>query len=144
MTGALHVQAGVWENHGGSHAVLCMEGEAPDPTNGGGVIADALYRVALACGLRHTTDLDNLDLRPTPGWSITVDRGGALTLEWPQFRPLFEHVPVELPDGWLTVADGDEFVLVFVGYGLGEHPISNLQHAAEVGALAAGVVPVNP
>jgi hypothetical protein len=139
---ALHIQAGVWQNHGDNHAVLCMEGEAPDQTNGGGLVEDALYRVALARGLHLTTDLEHLDLRPTPGWHVSVDPDGALTLEWPRFRPLFEHAPVELPGGWLAVANGEHFVLLFVGYGLGDHPLQNLPHAAETGALASGVVEV--
>lgn len=141
---ALHVQAGVWANGSGDHAVLCMEGEAPDRTNGGHLMADALYRVTLAKGLRLTTDLEHLDLRPIRGWWVSVDRDGALTLEWPRFKPLFEHAPVELPGEWLKVADGDHFVVVFVGYGLGAHPMHELEHAAETGALASGVVPVRP
>jgi hypothetical protein len=141
---ALHVQAGVWANHVASHAVLLMEGEAPDRHNGGGLMADALYRAALTTGLKLTTDLEHLDLRPIPGWWVWVDPDGTLTLEWPRFRPLLEHVPLDLPRGWKRVADDDHFVLVFVGYGLGEHPMTELEHAAETGALASGVVPVRP
>ncbi|HEV2782072.1 MAG TPA: hypothetical protein VGX25_21995 [Actinophytocola sp.] len=144
MSGTLHVQAGVWGNHGGSRAVLCMEGEAADRANGGGVTVDALYRAVLGRGLHLTTDLEHLDPRPIPGWWVWIDPDGAVTLEWPRFRPLLEHVPLDLPGGWRRVADDEHAVVVFVGYGLGEHPLRELEHAARTGALASGVVPVRP
>lgn len=145
---ALHVQAAVWENHH-PHAALCMEGEAPDRRNGGGLVADALYRVVLAKGLHLTTDLDHLDTRPLHGWWVSVDDTGALTLEWPKFHPLLEHAPLDLPEEWRLIAKNDGYVILFAGYSLGmwehardgdSHPLQHLEHAAETGHLASGVV----
>jgi hypothetical protein len=147
---ALHVQAGVWDNHH-SHAALFMEGEAPDRRNGGGLMADALYRAVLARGLHLTTDLDHLDARPVHGWWVSIDDTGALTLEWPRFNPLLEHAPVDLPEEWRLHAKEDGYVILFAGYELGmcehaedgdSHPLAHLEHAAECGALASGVVPL--
>src|SRR5262245_32190730 len=45
-------------------AVLVMEGEAADRTNGGEPVTDALYWAALTRGLSLATDLDHFDLRP--------------------------------------------------------------------------------
>ena len=146
----LHVQAGVWQNHH-NHAAMFMEGEAPDPRNGGGLMADALYRVALARGLHLTTDLDHLDPRPVHGWWVSIDDEGALTLEWPRFQPLIEHAPVDLPEEWRLLAKTDGFVVLFAGYALGMwehandgegHALGHLEEAAEMGALASGVVPL--
>lgn len=148
--GLLHVQAAVWQNHH-PHAALFMEGEAPDRSNGGGLMADALYRVALARGLHLTTDLLHLDPRPVHGWWLSIDDDGALTLEWPRFHPLIEHAPVDLPEDWRLLAKSDGFVILFAGYALGMwehaddgdgHALANVEHAAELGALASGVVPV--
>lgn len=160
-TGELHVQAGFWENHASRYAALYMEGEARDRSNGEGMAADALYRVALARGLRLTTDLDHLDRRPVPGWRVRIDDGFSLgsvaqrqpmlTLEWPGFWPLLLDAPLSLPPGWLPAAAGDGLVLVFVGYGLGlhehrhdgeAHTVTHLRHVAEAGALASGAVSV--
>jgi hypothetical protein len=144
----LHVQAGVWDHHG----ALFMEGEAPDRSNGGGLMADALYRVVLARGLHLTTDLAHLNWRPVHGWRVWIDDENAVTLQWPRFRPLLEHVPLELPEEWSVAAKSDGYVVLFAGYELGmhqhtrdgdSHPLTHLEHAAEVGALASGVVPVS-
>ena len=145
---ALHVQAAVWQNHR-QHAALFMEGEAPDRRNGGGMVADALYRVTLARGLHLTTDLDHLDTRPVHGWWVSIDDHGALTLEWPRLQPLLEHAPVDLPEEWRLLAKSEGHVVLFAGYALGmwehaddgeSHPIAQLEHAAEMGTLASGVV----
>lgn len=145
----LHAQASVWENHGGRTAVLFMEGEARDRSNGGGTMAEALYRVALARGLRLTTDLEHMDRRPIPGWRMLIDEERTVTLDWPHFWPLLAHVPLDLPEAWMRVAAADHLVFLFVGYGLGMHeharddlghPLVHLEHAAETGALAAGAV----
>lgn len=150
----LHAEAGVWRDHRGFLAALLMEGEAPDRTNGGALEPDALYRVVLARGLRLTTDLDHLDQRPVPGWRLLVERDGALTLSWPHVHPLLDHVPLDLPDGWLRLAQDRHLVIVFVGWGLGmhelahsdadedAHPLRNVWHAAETGVLATGAVAV--
>ena len=126
-----------------------MQGEAPDRTNGGGMMPDALYQVALARGLRFTTDLDHLDSRPVRGWRLRLDEEHALTLEWPHFQPLLNHIPLDLPNGWEAVAAETGQAILFVGYGLGMnngngngHTSLHLEHAAETGALASGVVPV--
>lgn len=148
--GLLHVQAAVWQNHH-PHAALFMEGEAPDRSNGGGLMADALYRVTLARGLHLTTDLHHLDPRPVHGWWLSIEDGGALTLEWPRFHPLIEHAPVDLPEDWRLLAKSDGFVILFAGYALGMwehaengdgHALAHVEHAAEMGSLASGVVPV--
>lgn len=144
--GMLHVQAGVWENHH-PHAVLCMEGESPDRHNGGGLMADALYRVVLAKGLHLTTDLDHLDPRPVHGWWVSVDDAGTLTLEWPRFHPLLEHAPIDLSEDWRLRAKTDGYMILFAGYALGlwngdGHSLAHLEHAAEMGTLASGVVPI--
>jgi hypothetical protein len=145
----LHAEAGVWRNHRGLLAALLMEGEAPDRSNGGAPEPDALYRVVLASGLRLTTDLDHLDQRPVPGWRLLVDPDGALTLTWPHFNPLLDHVPLDLPEGWLRLAEDQRLVEVFVGWGLGmhehaydreAHPLQQVWHAAENGTLAGGAV----
>jgi hypothetical protein len=146
----LHAQASLWDNHHGRQVpVLFMEGEAADRTNGGGMLPDALYRVALARGLRFTTDLDHLDPRPVHGWRLRVDGDRSLTLEWPHFRPLLNHIPLDLPNGWMTAAAESGQAILFVGYGLGMrsvngngHTAEHLGHAAETGALASGIVPV--
>lgn len=147
----LHVQAGVWQNHG-DHAALFMEGEAPDRANGGGPMPDALYRVALARGLHLTTDLEHLDFRPLHGWHVWIDDQNTVTLQWPRFRPLLDHAPLDLPEEWTTAAKSEGYVVLFAGYALGmhehttdhaAHPAEHLEHAAEIGALASGVVPVS-
>lgn len=146
----LHVQASLWK-HGRSHdtdlAVLVMEGEAPDRTNGGGaLVEDALFRVALARGLALATDLDHLDLRPVPGWRVVIDEAGAVTLEWPQPHPLLSAAPVDLPPGWVAAATEPRMVVVLAGYGLGlSGPVSDLlaarlARAAYTGDLAAGAI----
>lgn len=148
----LHVQAGLWQSNGHRRAALFMEGEAPDRSNGGGLMIDALYRVALARGLHLTTDLDHLDWRPVRGWRVWVDDDGSITVGWPHFHPLLEHTPLDLPHDWLTLAGDDGFVVIFAGYALGmhehvrdgaSHPLEHLEHAAEMGALTSGVVPVS-
>jgi hypothetical protein len=177
----LHVQASVWRRcqvrerkfhgrvsrtvvgsrvphwgHSWSHdadlAVLVMEGEAPDRTNGGAPVQDALYWAVLTRGLALATDLDHLDLRPTPGWHALFD-AGAVTVEWPHTHPLLRSVPVDLPAGWLGAATALRLVIVVAGYGLGLHAVSGppdddhlaarLDHAAHTGALAAGAVAVD-
>lgn len=149
----LHAQAGIWQYHETGMAVLFMEGEALDRSNGNGLAVDALYRVVLARGLRLTTDLEHLAPWPVPGWWLQIDTTGAVTLTWPHFRPLLDHVPLDLPLGWLRMATGCGMVEVFVGHHLGlhehardgaAHPAELLEHAAESGALAAGAVRVCP
>lgn len=145
----LHVQAAVWTSHNQRYAALFMEGEAPDRANGGAPLVDALYSVALARGLRMTTDPGQLGLRPVPGWRIRVAPSGAITLEWPHFTPLLAETPVTLPDGWRDVATDTGVVLVFAGRGLGlhehagdgvAHAARHLRAAAEDGMLAGGAV----
>lgn len=145
----LHVQAVRWARRRVRCAALIMEGEAPDRSNDGAVVRDALYRVALGNGLRLTTDLDHLDPRPVPGWRILVDHAGAVTVGWPRFHPLIEHAPLDLPSGWLGIAAQAGAVRLFVGHGLGLHDhvgdgtevaASSLEQAAETGALASGMV----
>lgn len=147
----LHAQASIWDNHGHRDPVLVMEGEAKDRTNGGGVMPDALYRAVLNRGLRLTTDLEHLDPRPVPGWRMRIGDDHAVTLEWPHFWPLLQHAPLDLPEEWMRVVKGRGSITVFVGYGLGmcehcndgaAHPLEHLEHVAETGALAAGMVPV--
>lgn len=147
----LHVQAAIWTDHEDwRFAVLFMEGEAPDRANGG-VLADALYAVALARGLHMTTDPERLPLRPVPGWRIHLDVGAAITLEWPHFTPLLASAPVKPPDGWREAATDTGVVLVFAGHGLGlnehagdghAHATRHLRDVAEDGLLAAGAVVV--
>lgn len=141
----LQVVAGIWRDI----AVLVMEGEAADRTNGGGTAADALYRVTMARGLRLTTDVVHLDLRPVRGWRLVVDHADAITLTWPHRSPLLAAVPLDLPPGWRELAAERELVEVFAGYGLGmhehaadgdAHPLRHLARAAESGAVAAGSV----
>ncbi len=147
----LHVQADIWKRRHDEVAVLLMEGEAPDRSNGGGVAVDALYRVALARGLPFTTDLDRLSLRPVPGWRLLIDQASAVTLMWPRFPPLLAAAPLDLPPGWGRLATQRGVVALFVGYGLGLHehagagqaqPITCLPRLAASGALAAGAVQV--
>jgi hypothetical protein len=127
-------------------AVLVMEGEAADRTNGGAAVEDALYEAALARGLALTTDLDHLDLRPLPGWRVVVDGTGALTVEWPHAHPLLDAAPVDLPSGWLDAVTALRLVVVVAGHGLGlSAPTAGLlaprlANAAMAGALAAGAV----
>ncbi|MGB3442481.1 MAG: hypothetical protein WBA97_27385 [Actinophytocola sp.] len=148
MNSELHVQAGLW--HG--NAVLFLEGEAPDRRTGGGMAEDALYQVALRGGLRLTTDLALLDPRPVRAWRVVIDDDHQVTLEWPHHRPLFDHIPLDLPEGWLPTATETGVVLLFAGYGLsmrehatdGEsHPLRHMEHVAYTGALAAGAVRVS-
>jgi hypothetical protein len=149
---ALGVQASVWKHcrvvrRGDVDlAVLLMEGEAEDRTNGGGLAEDALHRVALSRGLALATDLDHLDLRPVLGWRVAVDQAGAVTLEWPHLHPLLSAAPLDLPPGWLAAAVQQRLVVVVAGYGLSLlHPAADvlaarLARAAREGALAAGAV----
>lgn len=144
----LHAQAVVWCHREPCLPVLVMEGEAPDRTNGGAIAVDALHRVALATGLRLTTDLDHLQLRPLAGWRMLIDDADRVTLRWPRFRPLLDKAPLDLPSGWLRIATTAHVALVFAGYGLGLHGGGTglgrrLLCAAEVGALAAGAVTVS-
>ncbi|AEA23514.1 hypothetical protein ATK30_4897 [Amycolatopsis echigonensis] len=148
----LHAQAGVWCHREPCVAVLVMEGEAADRSNGGAIAADALYRVALAHGLRLTTDLDHLALQPLVGWRMLIDGNRRVTLRWPRFQPLLDQAPLGLPTGWVRLALARQVVLVFAGYGLGLHEQARtaapgldrrLRCAAEVGALAAGAVTVS-
>ncbi len=148
MNSEFHVQASLW--HG--HAVLFLEGEAQDRRNGGGMLEDALYQVALARGLRLTTDLEHLDLRPVQAWRVVIDDDQLVTLEWPHHRPLFDHIPLDLPDGWLSTATETGTVLLFAGFGLGmhehahdgeSHPLRHVARAAYTGALATGAVTVS-
>lgn len=144
----LHVQAAVWTDENWRIAVLLMEGEAPDRANGG-MLADALYSVVRARGLRLTTDPDQLPLDPVPGWRIHLEDSGGITLDWPHFTPLLTAVPVELPDGWRDAATELGVVVVFAGRGLGlhehrtdgqAHATWQLREAAEDGTLAGGSV----
>lgn len=148
MKNELHIQASLW--HG--HAVLFLEGEAQDRRNGGGMIEEALYQVALGRGLRLTTDLEHLDLRPVRAWRVRINNDHLVTLEWPHHHPLFEHIPLDLPNAWLPTATEEGLALLFAGYGLGmhehahdgeSHPLDHLEHAAYTGALAAGAVSVS-
>jgi hypothetical protein len=144
----LHAKACVWEENSGVRiAVLVMEGEAIDWVNGGGVAFDALYRVVLARGLHLTTDLDHRDRRPLPGWRVRVDDDRTVTIDWPRLHPLVDHAPVDLPRGWLRTAIGTGTVELVVGYGLGLRDdtyrgLSQVEHAAEIGSIAAGTVPL--
>jgi hypothetical protein len=138
----LHVEAELWRGT----AVLVMEGEATDRS--GRRLADALYRVALARGLRLTTDLDRLDPRPIRGWHLTIDDADAITLTWPHHSPLLSATPLDLPPGWRETATTQEAVLVFAGYDLGMSspnagPLRTLHTVAARGALAAGRVPAH-
>jgi len=148
MNSEFHVQASLW--HG--HAVLFMEGEARNRRRGSDMIEDALYQVTLGRGLRLTTDLEHLDLTPMQAWRVVIDDDHLVTLVWPHHRPLFEHIPLDLPDGWLPTATEAGTVLLFAGYGLGmhehahdgeSHPLRHVAHAAYTGALAAGAVTVS-
>lgn len=127
-------------------AVLVMEGEAPDRTNGGAPVRDALYRAVQARGLAMTTDLDHLDLRPRVGWRVVVGAADAITVEWPHAHPLLYTALVDLPVGWLDAATELRVVVVVAGYGLSlsasgaEHLAPRLERAARAGALAAGAV----
>lgn len=143
----LHVQAGLWVDHGWRTPVLYMEGEAPDRANVA-MIADALYAVVRARGLRLTTDPDHMFLRPVPGWRIEVD-DGAITVHWPHFTPLLDTAPVELPDGWREAAADLGVVILFAGHGLGlhdhhadgnGHAARRLPEAAMSGTLASGAI----
>lgn len=145
----LHVQASLWKHrraHEGDLAVLVMEGAAPDRTNGGAPVEDALFQVVLAQGLGLATDLDHLDLRPVPGWRVVIDETGAVTLEWPQPHPLLYAAPVDLPQGWVEAATEPRLVIVLAGYGLGlSVPVSDLladrlARAAYAGDLAGGAI----
>lgn len=149
----LHAQASVWQYHNTGMAVLFMEGEALDRSNGNSPAVDALHRVVLARGLKLTTDLDHLAPQPVPGWRLLIDQTGRLTLSWPHVHPLLDHAPIDLPPGWLRLATGCGMVEVFVGHHLGLHehagdgyarPAALLERAAESGALAAGAVRVCP
>jgi hypothetical protein len=146
----LHVQAALWTDHGWWFATLYMEGESPDRANGV-LRADALYRAARARGLRLTTDLGLVSLRPVPGWRIEVTAEDAVTVAWPHARPLLAEVPLMLPDRWRDAAYEHGIVLVFVGHGLGlhEHAVGAVPHTgarlrlvAEDGDLVAGAVRV--
>lgn len=147
----LHAQAGIWCHREPCVAVLVMEGEAVDRSDGGAVAADALYRVSLAYGLRLATDLDHLSPQPLAGWRVLVDDSGRVTVRWPRFHPLLDQAPLGLPAGWVRVAFARHVVLVFTGYGLGLHEPRTaapgldrrLRCAAETGALAAGAVTVS-
>lgn len=155
-----HVDAGaiVGWNHAHSHphaeastnlALLVMEGEAPDRSDGGGVIADALYRAVLTRGLRMATDLEHIDMRPIHGWKVLVSDTGSLTLRWPRRVELFQDVPLDIPLDWWRAAHELRIVMVLVGCDLGLHghvagearTTSQLvDQAARNGALAAGAV----
>lgn len=127
-------------------AVLVMEGEAADRTNGGPPVVDALYLAVLTRGLGLATDLDHLDLRPVQGWRVLVDASCAVTVEWPHVHPLIHAAPVDLPPGWLEAAADLRLVVVVAGYGLHlatpapEVLGARLERAAQSGALAAGAV----
>jgi hypothetical protein len=130
-------------------AVLIMEGEAPDRSNGGAMAVDALFRAVLARGLKLTTDLEHLQMHPIPGWRLQVDNTGAVTLAWPHPTPLLSSAHMELPSGWCHAATAHGLVMVLVGCGLGlhqhagdgnAHPIRHLEQAAETGHLAAAAV----
>jgi hypothetical protein len=127
-------------------AVLVMEGESTNRTNGGAPVVDALYMAVLTRGLGLATDLDHLDLRPVLGWRVVVDKAGAVTVEWPHTHPLIHAAPVDLPTGWLEAAADLRLVVVVAGYGLNlaapapEMLGTRLERAAENGALAAGAV----
>lgn len=147
----LHAQAVLWCHRRPCRPVLVMEGEAPVRTDDCAIAADALFRVALRFGLRLTTDLNHLQLRPVAGWRMLIDDTARVTLWWPRFHPLLEKAPLGLPTGWLDIATTQHVAFVFAGYGLGlhGHPAGNagleqrLLQAAEVGALASGAVTVS-
>lgn len=136
----LRVQASLWRHRRGRTAVLMMEGRAGEEP-----VADGLFRVALARGLRLTTDLDHRDRRPVRGWRLRVDQDLAITLDWPRFWPLLDRVPLDLPSGWLRAATGAGQVDLFIGCGIGlfepvpgGHVPSRLDRVARAGAIAAG------
>lgn len=146
----LHAQAALWTRNGSDVAALFMEGEARDPDSGGVIAADALYRVALARGLRMTTDLDQLVRWPVRGWSLWLD-AATVTLCWPHPGCLLDEAPLDVPKGWRLLAGSSGIAVLFVGYGFGLHehrgggdarPELRLDRLAERGAVAAGAVAV--
>jgi hypothetical protein len=144
----LHAQASLWLGRAGRTAVLLMEGQARD-RSGDGMIIDALHQVALARGLRLTTDLGRRDPRPTPGWRVHVDHDRTVTVEWPGVRPLLDRAPLELPAGWLRAAVGAGRITLIVGYGLalraaahGRRLSARLESAARDGQIATGLLPL--
>lgn len=104
--------------HAADLAVLVMEGEVVDRSNGSAPAVDALYWAALSRGLALATDLDLLDLRPVLGWQVVIDGTGAVTVNWTDVHPLLTTAPVDLPPGGLAAATALHLVVVVAGYGL--------------------------
>jgi hypothetical protein len=100
-------------------------------------------------GLPLATDLPRLGLDKRPGWAVSLNPAGALTLTWPHVQPLLLNAPVDLSTGWREAAAERGLVLLFVGNQLGlrdhteGHPTNPGQRAtqaAERGELAAGAI----
>ncbi len=143
----LHAQADLWQHAETTFAALFMEGDirSPDEVDRTGVL---LYAV-MNRGLPLATDLPRLALDKRPGWAVSLNPAGALTLTWPHVQPLLLNAPVDLPTGWREAAAEHALVLLFVGnqLGLRDHTegqqSSAGQHspqAAERGELAAGAI----
>jgi len=148
----LHAQADLWQHGGGAtYAALFMEGEMRSPDNQVDR-TDVLIYAVLNRGLRLTTDLPRLALEPRPGWAVSLNPAGTVTLTWPHVQPLLLDAPLHLPDGWPKAAAEHGLVLLFVGDRLGlrdytdypqghqSNPGQRSPQAAERGALAAGAI----
>lgn len=147
----LHAQAALWSGRSWRFAVLVLEGRAPDSTKGDTLRINALNAVVRARGLPLVTDLDEVSLRPVPGWRVRICEAGKLAVEWPHFRPLLPPSPLTVPDGWHDTATGHGVVLVFVGFDLRRHefgrsvPVNtarSLRRTAREGHLSGGAVVV--
>lgn len=108
-----------------------------------------LLYAAMNRGLRLATDLPRLALDKCPGWAVSLNPAGALTLTWPHVQPLLLDAPLDLPTGWREAAAEHGLVLLFVGNQLGLHDHTDGHHTnpgkrapqtAERGELAAGAI----
>ena len=145
----LHAQADLWQHGGGvTFAALFIEGDMRSPDNEVDRTDVLLYAV-LNRGLRLATDLPRLALVPRPGWAVSLNPAGTVTLTWPRVQPLLLDAPLHLPDGWPQAAAEHGLVLLFVGDSLGlrdytqghqSNPGQRSPQAAERGALAAGAI----
>ena len=147
-TMTLHAQADLWQHGTATFAALFLEGDMRSPGTEADR-SDVLLYAVMNRGLRFTTDLPRLPLRPRPGWAVHLNPAGALTLTWPHTQPLLLDAPLDLPTGWREAAAEHGLVLLFVGdrLGLREHTEGHQANsgkrstqAAQQGELAAGAI----
>ncbi|QWF85607.1 hypothetical protein [Amycolatopsis sp. CA-230715] len=115
-----------------------------------GTKVDLLLEVALKYGLTRLTSYRTLDpssISLVPGWALTVEPAGFVTIDYGPGQRLI-NTRLECPDRWLAAATARRAVNLLVVGGAGAAPIiqtgtdalAGLDAAAQRGLLAGGAI----